>query len=271
MKDKFSIGQVSKLFNVNIGTLRYYDSIGILSPKVNQHNNYREYDIKDLYVLSLILGARYLEISINDIKENLNHENLDFNLYLEFIQKQEIILKEKIEYLNKIKSVTSKSKENILLAKNWSNIKVEDLKLENIKLKMLELIETDEMKKAEFKRFSKSIELENEVIDYFMVLNKEKLDMEISPLGKYIFFNIESIEPDVFNKLTSKYKKNIRELEFNTLGVCTKFLGCEVELQEYIKNVDKHINSSKEIFIKFLSFLPTKEDTICFCEIIFLK
>lgn len=271
MKNKFSIGQVSKMFNVNIGTLRYYDSIGILSPKINENNNYREYGFKDIYILSLILGARYLEMSINDIKDNLSHENLDFNLYLDFIDKQEIILKEKIEYLNKIKNVTGKSKENILLAKNWNNIKIEDLKFENVKFKMLEVSTNDEMEKVGFRRFSKSIELESEVMDYFMLLNKEQLDVEISPLGESVFLKVDSLDNSILDKLKTKYEKNIKELEFNTLGICTKFLGGEIELQNYIKEVDKHINVSKKIFIKILSFLPTKNDTICFCEMIFLK
>lgn len=32
MKDYFTIGEVSKLFDIKVATLRYYDEIGLLHP-----------------------------------------------------------------------------------------------------------------------------------------------------------------------------------------------------------------------------------------------
>ena len=55
MKDYLSIGKVSKLKNVSIKSLRYYDEIGIFKPAyVNQATNYRYYKEEQLYILDAI-------------------------------------------------------------------------------------------------------------------------------------------------------------------------------------------------------------------------
>ena len=50
MNQLMSIGKVSKLKNVSIKSLRYYDQIGILKPAfVNAETNYRYYTKDQLY------------------------------------------------------------------------------------------------------------------------------------------------------------------------------------------------------------------------------
>ena len=66
---KLSIGEVARLFNISKDTLRYYDKIGILKPVVNKENGYRFYDIRHLEQLGLILGIKYLGISLSEIKD----------------------------------------------------------------------------------------------------------------------------------------------------------------------------------------------------------
>lgn len=54
-KDYLSIGKVSKMKNVSIKALRYYDEIGILKPVyVNPDTNYRYYSPKQLDILDAI-------------------------------------------------------------------------------------------------------------------------------------------------------------------------------------------------------------------------
>lgn len=46
MKSKFIIGDMAKIHNVSTQTLRYYDKIGLLNPKVvDKNNGYRYYTI----------------------------------------------------------------------------------------------------------------------------------------------------------------------------------------------------------------------------------
>ena len=43
MKEFYTIGEISKIFNIPSATLRYYDSIGLLCPWEIGENNYRYY------------------------------------------------------------------------------------------------------------------------------------------------------------------------------------------------------------------------------------
>lgn len=55
MKGYLSIGKVSKLKNVSIKSLRYYDEIGILKPALTDHTTgYRYYKEEQLYILDAI-------------------------------------------------------------------------------------------------------------------------------------------------------------------------------------------------------------------------
>ena len=54
MKKQFHIGEISEFFNLPASTLRHWESTGILTPKKNHENNYREYTI-EYFMISPIL------------------------------------------------------------------------------------------------------------------------------------------------------------------------------------------------------------------------
>ena len=54
-------------------SIRYYEEEGLISPKRNALNDYREYDENDLNTLKLIKFLRELNIPINDIKKLHNN------------------------------------------------------------------------------------------------------------------------------------------------------------------------------------------------------
>ena len=61
----FSIGQMAKLFDLNIRTLRYYDQIGLLKPQVvNQDTGYRYYSSAQFERLNTILYLRALGVPL---------------------------------------------------------------------------------------------------------------------------------------------------------------------------------------------------------------
>lgn len=69
MAELFTIGEISRLFNVNIRTLRYYDNIGLLKPEyVNPQSGYRYYSVNQFELLNTIKYLRALDVSIEDIK-----------------------------------------------------------------------------------------------------------------------------------------------------------------------------------------------------------
>lgn len=72
----FSIGEFSKLAKTTIKTLRFYDEIGLFKPSFVQDNGYRYYSIDDLNTLNKILELRSIDLSINEIKNVLDGQDL---------------------------------------------------------------------------------------------------------------------------------------------------------------------------------------------------
>lgn len=70
MKELFTIGEVGELFGINIRTLRYYDSIGLLKPEqVNMETGYRYYSAKQFERLNTIQYLRELNMPLEKMKE----------------------------------------------------------------------------------------------------------------------------------------------------------------------------------------------------------
>lgn len=99
MNQYLSIGKVSKLKNVSIKSLRYYDRIGILKPAfINTDTNYRYYTEEQLYLLDAITLCIQLGIPLKD----LNHyvENDSINLQ-KLLYDGKILAEEKILEIHK--------------------------------------------------------------------------------------------------------------------------------------------------------------------------
>jgi len=65
----FSIGELSRLTDVKVPTIRYYEDAGLLRPSGRSAGNQRRYDQKGLERLSFIRHARELGLSISAITE----------------------------------------------------------------------------------------------------------------------------------------------------------------------------------------------------------
>jgi len=69
----YTIGQVAEITGISRDRLRYYEEKGILKPKYDTSNNYREFDWEDLDVVLTIEFYRSMNLStktINSICEN---------------------------------------------------------------------------------------------------------------------------------------------------------------------------------------------------------
>ena len=59
MQNRFSIGEMSKLMNIPVKTLRYYDEIGLFKPhEVNRHTGYRYYSTEQFEQLDTIISRK---------------------------------------------------------------------------------------------------------------------------------------------------------------------------------------------------------------------
>ncbi len=68
-----SIGETAKLFGINVRTLHFYDSIGLLKPSALTEVGYRQYDETSLNMLRRILILRELEFPLKEISKVLDN------------------------------------------------------------------------------------------------------------------------------------------------------------------------------------------------------
>ncbi|MEQ8315095.1 MAG: MerR family DNA-binding protein [Gammaproteobacteria bacterium] len=68
---KMRVSELATKLAINPDTVRYYTRIGLLSPRKNSTNGYKEFDGRDASRLNFILSARRLGFSIEDVKHIL--------------------------------------------------------------------------------------------------------------------------------------------------------------------------------------------------------
>ncbi|KUP24045.1 MerR family transcriptional regulator [Paenibacillus sp. DMB5] len=83
MSSMFLIGEISRLFQIDIRTLRYYDEIGLFTPaSVDGQTGYRYYSIEQFESLNTILYLKALNIPLKEIRQFVHNRNLDDILLL---------------------------------------------------------------------------------------------------------------------------------------------------------------------------------------------
>lgn len=63
------INEVTSKLGLSRKAIRYYEEEGLISPKRNKNNDYREYDEEDIIILKKIKFLRNLNVPINEIKD----------------------------------------------------------------------------------------------------------------------------------------------------------------------------------------------------------
>lgn len=112
MKDRFSIGEMSKLHNIPVKTLRYYDEIGLFKPvKIDRNNRYRYYSIEQFEQLNTIKYLKFLGLSLKEIQRHL--EIRDVGSFLELLKNQKSITEATIRRLESVNNQFSKRIEEI--------------------------------------------------------------------------------------------------------------------------------------------------------------
>lgn len=91
------IKEVSKLANISIRTLHYYDEINLLKPSSINSSGYRNYDEKNLEKLHKIMFLKEMDFSLLEIKEILNNDD-----YIPIFRNKKQILTAKNNRLERI-------------------------------------------------------------------------------------------------------------------------------------------------------------------------
>ncbi|WP_395338758.1 MerR family transcriptional regulator [Ningiella sp. W23] len=87
-KNKFSVGQLSKLSGVSVRTLHFYDEKDLLTAK-RDSNGYRFYSNYDAALLQQIIIYRQMDMRLEDIATIIHADNFDL---LSALQKQHELL-----------------------------------------------------------------------------------------------------------------------------------------------------------------------------------
>lgn len=81
MDNMFSIGELSKYQNISKQTLIFYDKIGLFCPAyVDPNNGYRYYSSSQIDYLDTILIMKKIGFSLAEIREHMQHYNIDSSL-----------------------------------------------------------------------------------------------------------------------------------------------------------------------------------------------
>lgn len=119
MNNRYLIGDVAKYLSLSRDTLRYYDKLGIVSPKKDEGNGYRYYNMDDIITLSYVMILKDVGISLDDIKEMIyNYSLKDMRLG---ILNQEKVIDKKIEELMNIKTKIRNFNNWCITAENYLN------------------------------------------------------------------------------------------------------------------------------------------------------
>ena len=101
MKKRYAIGEVAKFHHIPIGTLRYYDAIGLFQPaEVDEHSGYRYYSLEQFEQLDTICYLKFLGLSLKEIQQHLTAR--DAAHFLTLLKQQQQITAETIHKLGLI-------------------------------------------------------------------------------------------------------------------------------------------------------------------------
>lgn len=108
----YKIGEFANIVKSNIKTIRYYDEINLLKPKViDKFTSYRYYDEDNIREYYSIILLKKMGFSLEEIK--LYKDNLSDDI---FLKQREKLLKDILDMKNTIK-IIDKTRSNIVNGK----------------------------------------------------------------------------------------------------------------------------------------------------------
>lgn len=111
-KQYFLIGEVSKLTNTSVQTLRFYDKIGLFKPSyTDPDNQYRYYSNTQLFYLDIIKSLKHVGVPLGEIKSALQ---LSGGEMAGFLGEQENKIEQQLRQLEDVKAILRYKKGQIL-------------------------------------------------------------------------------------------------------------------------------------------------------------
>ena len=266
MNGLFTIGEVSKLFDINIKTLRYYDEINLFKPIfIDKFNKYRYYSADQFEQLNTIMYLKALGMPLNKIKFHLSTRSID-NIR-QLLEEQKKITVEKIKELQYIERKIENRLKQINYAINYDKLNiVEEIEFderniillkEKIKCnKDLELsirnLENKSRKKASIFNGKIGVSISkdnlkrkrfNEYDSIFSFTDGEEYNKQlrkILPKGTYVtirFNGNHKDSPSYYDKLLKYIEKNKYEIADDSIEIALIDFGLTTKKSEFITEI----------------------------------
>ena len=238
MNGLFTIGEVSKLFDINIKTLRYYDEINLFKPIfIDKFNKYRYYSADQFEQLNTIMYLKALRMPLNKIKFHLSTRSID-NIR-QLLEEQKKITVEKIKELQYIERKIENRLKQINYAINYD------------KLNIVEEIEFDERNIILLKekiKCNKDLELSIRNLE-----NKSRKKASIFNGKIGVSISKDNLKRKRFNEYDSifsftdgeEYNKQLRKILLKGTYVTIRFNGNHKDSPSYYDKLLKYIKKNK--------------------------
>lgn len=236
MKNLFTIGEISKLFDINSKTLRYYDEIDLFKPRlINKENGYRYYSTEQFEQLNTIKYLKALGTPLNKIKQHLDNRSID-NI-MDLFETQKKITEEKIKEMEFIKDKIQKRIETINYARRYDNLDI------------IQEIEFDSRVVAILRQKIKTFDDLELSIRKLEITANEKASIFNGKVGVSIY--LEKLRERIFEGYDSifvivegeNYNKRFLKVLPKGTYVCVRFNGTHEESPLYYEKLLKYIEN----------------------------
>lgn len=187
---------MSALFQINVQTLHYYDSIGLFVPAVrDEETGHRKYEFEQVYKLASIRYMRKLGYSLKQIRGYMDSH---IDLKLDHLKEQSKILRQKWEELINID--TAIQRKISFIEKETSNIQLDKITVKEFpERKYIPIGEEEVLYGNEYFYFYPTIAFYEHDLKYFgaylfceegdetedIYVDTEDITVSVIPAGKY--------------------------------------------------------------------------------------
>lgn len=125
-KVRYKIGEISKILDIPIDTLRYFEKIGLIHPEIDEQNQYRYYDHWDINYLIEYKQLKALEFSQTECLDIQQKD--DIQRHISRMDNRLEAIHEKAEYYQllsvRMKDATDRLKE---VSENFGKVRIETI------------------------------------------------------------------------------------------------------------------------------------------------
>lgn len=161
----FKIGELSKLYNISVDSIRYYEKMGLLNPVRSQESNYRMYSVEDIRKLTMIRELLNLKFSVEQIRR------FDENRSVEVTQ---IVLEEELQKLNEAIEELERNRMSI-----QARLGILKQRVNTVKDEVAHLISIEERKCL----LVSESNLPDDYVDYYLVKYMNSQQQKVDTIG----------------------------------------------------------------------------------------